>query len=180
MARRSYIFMSKEKLSHMRLDKGDIKMAFENVKELLKAVKTDPEAKKALQGLEKPKDEEGVVEYYVEAAKRLGYAVTDADIRKAIADLTKKQEEKTDAAVGTLKAMPDDELDQVAGGVLYTSHCLKTTTNCLDTFTNGENCWSNDGCDHISNYYDSYVCEHNNKGHSCGAVDANNCSQVMF
>ncbi len=34
---------------------------------------------------------------------------------------------------------------------------------CLDTFKNKENCWYNDGCDHIFNAYDDYICKRSSK-----------------
>ena len=153
-------------------------MAIEKVKELLKAVKTDAEAQAKLNGLVKPADEDGIVKYYAEAASLLGFDVTEEDIRATIAALSKEQQGKTDAAVGMVKAIPDDTLDQVAGG--YQLVCAEQQRTCIDTYKNQENCWTQDGCDRNTNMYTEYKCAHNYAGHTCGDKEAVNCSSFIF
>ena len=88
-------------------------MAIEKVKELLKAVKTDPEAQAKLSGLAKPKDEDGAIRYYAEAAKLLGFNVTEKDIREAVAAASKEQEKKTAA---DMEKLADNDVVKATGG----------------------------------------------------------------
>lgn len=55
-----------------------------------------------------------------------------------------------------IQALDLDDLEAVAGG--KSDH-----EECLDTFKNKENCWYNDGCDHIFNAYDDYICKRSSK-----------------
>ena len=161
-------------------------MAIEKVKELLKAVKTDPEAQAKLSGLTKPSDEEGAIRYYAEAAKLLGFDVTEKDIREAVAAASREQKNKTEAAAGRVEALSDDEMARASGGdyepppYVDPDICLNnmkcgnpsmacyppwTPTPsepvCANTFQDRENCWFNDGCDMIINVYADYECASN-------------------
>lgn len=160
---------------------GENIMAIEKVKELLKAVKTDPEAQAKLSGLAKPEDEDGAIRYYAEAAKLLGFDVTEKDIREMAAALAKEQKNKTEAAAGRVEALPDDELEKTAGGdycynnITYCGNpsmaCYPPSTPtpskpvCSNTFQQRENCWFNDGCDMIINVYSTYECANDFRGH---------------
>lgn len=93
-------------------------MAIDKVNELLKAVMTDPDAQAKLQDLTRPTDEEGIIRYYAEAAKLLGSDVTEADVREVITGFPMEHQTGTGAAADRIKMMPDDSLDQVAGGYL--------------------------------------------------------------
>ena len=157
---------------------GNIKMSDNKLKELLKKVESDPEARKKVEDLEKPADEKGVIAYYLEVAKRLGADLTEDDVREAFAERMKTQKSKTDTAVEKVEAMADDALAEVAGGRVDFDDFLSDT--CMDTYQQGENCWYSDGCDHYFQQYVSYVCGSNiNKKH-CFATDAFSCDSAMF
>ena len=148
-------------------------MAVEKIKELLKKIKTDTKAQEALQGLIKPADQDGVIHYYAEAAKKLGFDVTEQDIRDAVTDAMKEIAGRTEAAAGQIEALTDEVLEKAAGG-------KKDHSECMDTFKDKENCWSNDGCDHYVHGYGNYECQHNDRGHSCGEKEQLQCSSVLF
>ena len=151
-------------------------MSMGKVKELLKAVKTDPKAQEALQGLTRPQDEEGIIRYYTEAVKKLGFDVTEVEIRETVANLARERQDETETAVSRIEALPDDALEQATGG----AGNLHSNDICEDTYEHRENCWANDGCDTNSNIYPKYECEHNYKGYTCGSKDSFDCSQFMF
>ncbi len=157
-------------------------MAIEKIKELLKAVKTDPEAQAKLQGLTKPADEDGIIRYYAEAAKKLSFDVTEADLRAFLAEATADRTGKTEDAAAKVQALQDDELAQAAGGGRSggSVHCDNNYSSCVDTYRQRENCWFNDGCDLDHNHYSDYLCEHNYNGHICGDAESQDCSQVFF
>ena len=114
-------------------------MAENKLKELLKKVESDPEARKKVEDLEKPADEKGVIAYYLEVAKRLEADLSEEDIQQAFAEMLKERQSKTNAAVEKVGAMSDEALAEVAGG--------KYGNKCRDTYQKGEHCWFNDSCD---------------------------------
>ena len=91
-------------------------MAFEKIKELAKAVKTDPKAQETLQGLIKSADEDGIISFYADAAKRLGIKLTAEDIRETIAKEGRNQKDRTEKTSADVQALTDDETENVAGG----------------------------------------------------------------
>jgi len=146
----------------------------EKIKDLLKKVKKDPEAQAKLADLTKPEDENGIIRYYAEAAKRLGFDITEADLREMIAAHTKERLEKSENAAEQINAVQDNELEMVAGG------SAGKHEECMDTFQDGENCWSLDGCDVTISLYPNYSCQHNYYGHVCGDKESFDCSSFIF
>lgn len=71
-------------------------MVLEKVKELAKAVKSDPKAQETLQGLIKSADKDGIISFYADAAKRLGIDVTAENIRETIAKEGRNQKDRTE------------------------------------------------------------------------------------
>ena len=155
-------------------------MAIEKIKELLKAIKTDPEAQAKLGGLVKPSDEDGIVRFYAEAAKKLGFEISEADVRAAVADAAQLCAEKTEAAAEQLSALADDALEQVSGGSKVIQKCPNLANTCQDTYADKENCWTKDGCDKSIQYYSGYICDHNSRGSTCADPSTFDCRQVMF
>ena len=147
-------------------------MALEKVKELLKAVESNPESREVLQGLVISADKDGIISFLAEAANRLGIDVTEEDILETITEQERNQKNKTEEAIADVEKIPDDELGDVAGG--------NETELCKDTFKHYENCWSNDGCDKNHNMYEDYKCQHNSKDKSCGSSDSMACSEFVL
>lgn len=147
--------------NHVMNEGGDIKMSENKLKELLKKVESDLEARKKVEDLEKPADEKGVIAYYLEVAKRLGADLTEEDIQGALAEMLKEQQSKTETAVKKVEAMAEDDLADVAGGCGGGWGKRKREDlpdKCLVTYAQKENCWLNDGCDIIVMQYASYSC----------------------
>lgn len=82
-------------------------MAIEKVKELLQAIRNDPKAKELLKGASEPKSEEDMIRLCAEVAPKLGFDVSETDIREAVAALSRERMEKTAADVEKLS---DDEV----------------------------------------------------------------------
>lgn len=91
-------------------------MGTKPVRDLMLMVKMDPKAKEVLSDLPLPGDEEGAFRYYVEAAKRLNFDTTEAEIREAVQKSYQEQQKRTDAAAGVIEKIPDDDLERIAGG----------------------------------------------------------------
>ena len=145
-------------------------MEIKKIKELIQAVKTDPKAQETLKDLVKPADEDGIVRYYAEAAKLLGFDVTEADIRETIADAARKRTDKTEEAAQSVKALGDDGLEKVSGG----------TDTCKFLYEQRQNCVIYDACDQHYYDYDNYECRNNYAGHQCGNSETLNCEMWFF
>ena len=91
-------------------------MAIEKVKELLNAIRNNPKAKELLKGASEPKSEEDMIRLCSEIAPKLGFDVSETDIREAVAALAKERQAKTAADVEKLS---DDEVAQASGGDLW-------------------------------------------------------------
>ena len=91
-------------------------MAIEKVKELLQAIRNAPKAKELLKGASEPRSEEDMIRLCAELAPKLGFDVSETDIREAVAALAKERQAKTAADVEKLS---DDEVAQASGGVLW-------------------------------------------------------------
>ena len=133
-------------------------MAPEKVKELVKAVGCEPQARETLQNLIKSADKDGIVSFFAEAAKRLGIDVTEEDILETVTKEERNQKSRTEESIAGIEKMPDDGLDQVAGGGPICSYAHDEM--CRDTYQDRENCWMHDGCDKNIDYYDLYKCHY--------------------
>ena len=94
-------------------------MANEKVLEVLKTLKADPRAKELSKELEKPTSLDGTVTFYAQIAKKLGYEISEEDIREIWKLEEEKKKGKTDKAVADMEALDDDELETVDGGFYY-------------------------------------------------------------
>ena len=91
-------------------------MAIEKAKELLEAIKTDLKAKELLKGVSEPRSEEEMIRLCAEIAPKLGFDITEAELREAGAALAKERQDKTAADVQKLS---DEEVAQASGGELW-------------------------------------------------------------
>ena len=90
-------------------------MAIEKVKELIKAIQTDPKAKELLKGASEPKSEEDMIRLCAEVAPKLGFDVTEADIRETVAAAVQARKEKT------VQKLSDEDVAQASGGAFWTN-----------------------------------------------------------
>lgn len=85
----------------------------DKVKELLNAVRIDPKAKELLQGVSEPRSEEEMIRLCAGIAPKLGFDVTEAEIREAITAAALERREKTAA---DMEKLSDDDVEKAAGG----------------------------------------------------------------
>ena len=119
--------------------------------EFLQALIDAQNKEELLGGKNKPESGEEIVAAYVSVAKKLGFDLTDQDVVEGIKAMTQERLAKTEQAAAEMQELSEEDLDRVAGGG---EGCAATQdTNCKSTFEDYENCWSNDGCDWMSNGY---------------------------
>ena len=162
----------------------------EKIRQFLDYLKTDPEAGKKLTDLKKPENgsEDELLKYYAEAAARLGYDLTESDLRSSWKELTTKRALRTEEVEKSIMAISDSELENVAGGKggygcatkLLCYDVQMGDENCRQTFQSGEDCAYNDGCDKTVSHYEDYECRANYNGFQCGSAEANACEGVFF
>ena len=107
--------------------KGEINMAIEQVKKLLEAIKSDPKAQELLQGVSEPKNGEEMIRLCAEVAPKLGFDVTEAEIRQGIAQEEWNRRENTDAAAEQIQKLSDSEVENAAGGSCSELYALDTS-----------------------------------------------------
>ena len=138
----------------------------DKAKEFLAALRSDPKAQELLQGVEKPADEKDVIRNLAEAAKKLGYDVTEEELAGLLSAEEKAIKERTDAEADRVEALADDQLEAATGG------SSTSDDPCKSTYLDHENCWFNDGCDNIINTYKRYRCHHATRNPDCGEAYA--------
>ena len=109
----------------------------ENAKKFFEEVLRTEEAKAILADTKKPETEPELLDAYLEIAKKLNVELTAEGILAYFKTAVVSAE------------VDDEELAQLTGGEGDT---------CADTYTSGENCWWEDGCDVFWTSYDSYDC----------------------
>jgi hypothetical protein len=122
----------------------------EKIKKFLEELAKKPELAKELGDMPKDFTIDEKISAYAGLAKKLGYDITEDDFKKYVSEADKAAQDKTGEVADDLAKLSDEELDDVAGG--------GANPNCKDTFLDKENCWSNDGCEAINNYYPNYQC----------------------
>ncbi len=126
----------------------------ETLRKFMEALQTDPRAEELLKGKAKPESQEDAVRIYAEAAKELGFSLTEDDIRKGIKALQEEQAAKTEQAKEAVRKLELDDLEKVAGGA------NSANAKCGNTYEDRENCWFSDGCDNLIIVYSYYICNH--------------------
>ena len=118
---------------------------------MLKALSAEPKAQELLAKVERPDDQDGEICVYADIARQLGYDITEADLKDYIAKKEDLVAARTKEAEAEIKELPDEVLEQVAGG-------KKEHDECKDTYRDYENCWAKDGCDFALIWYGDYHC----------------------
>lgn len=88
---------------------------------------------------------------YSDIAGKLGYDISGEELRKYAEEVSAARRSKTEETAEGIRNLPEDELSAVSGGGFG--------GECKNTYKSRENCWKNDGCDNIVNYYNGYVCK---------------------
>ena len=127
-------------------------MKNEEIRKFIDQMNNDPEAREHWKSYDAPIDE---IKAYAEIAAKLGYDISEEDLREYFDSFAKLQKERTEKCAAQIEELPDDSLEPVTGG----------NQGCKDTFEQRENCISNDGCDIIINDYPGYWCSRNNICH---------------
>ena len=117
-------------------------MINEKTLEILKEMKADPKAKELFEGMEKPKSPDEAIAAYAQVAEKLGYGITEKDIREAIAQEEARRKARNDKVVSDIAELDDDEVEDVAGGATP----LPSSGGCGLIQTIGDLCWENDAC----------------------------------
>ena len=121
-----------------------------NKRELIEKMLRDPKAWELMKGKDRPKNPEEEITVYAEIARELGLNLTAEDIGAYIRHAEQACRDRTEKAADMVQELPDEELDQVAGG--------KDNPSCMETYQDYENCWYTDGCDNIFQIYNEYIC----------------------
>ena len=122
-------------------------MATDEIRKTLDKLMKDPKAEDMLKGYDKDKDRSVV---YAEIAQKLGYELSEADLKDYIGQCEKAVKSQTKDSIEAIKQLSDEDMKMVAGG--------GDKATCLDTYKDRENCWWNDGCDAFYVLYEFYKC----------------------
>lgn len=146
-------------------------MSVENAKQVFESLLNDPKAQELLKNATKPKNEDDIIAAYTDVAAQLGFALTEADIKEALAMKEQEQKERTETAAAGIKELPDDALDKVAGGGCYCESTVYSDhMDCVDTYKDKENCYVLDGCDQVLIQYENYICHKHYYDDSCHSI----------
>lgn len=99
-------------------------MATDKVSAFLKQLRTDPRAGKLLGGEAEPGNEEALLSAYAQAAKKLGYDLTEAELLEAIREKAQACRDKAEAAAETIRALSDEDVEDVSAGSIHYPHIL--------------------------------------------------------
>ena len=120
-------------------------MSKENAKRFLDELDQNEKALEMLKEM-KDADSEEEIRLFASAARETGYDTTDEEIREILENAKAMQIQESDEAAEQVKKLSREDVDGVAGG-------KKHDPRCKDTFKSGENCWWNDQCNKVVNFY---------------------------
>ncbi len=109
---------------------------------------------------------------YSEVAAKLGYDLSEADLSEYLTKMEEHVRKRTEADASAIADLPDDDMKAIAGG-------KNTNSKCSDTYKDRENCWFNDGCDNLINFYDEYICHRSSYSDHCHET-AKPCKNDMY
>ena len=87
----------------------------EKIQKVLEEIKKNPQAAE-LTGGETPLSAGEFVKRMADAAQKLGYDISEAELKDYFDSMQKKVKEKTDSVAAEIEAESDDVLEEVAGG----------------------------------------------------------------
>ena len=117
-----------------------------NIKDFLKTLHENPEAKKLIQEAKEPGSIAEAAGLYADIAEKTGISVSRETIQALLEEKEKLQQAITAEAENVVKeALDENDLETVAGGA---------NPGCDDTHTDGEWCWFTDSCSYLITFYD--------------------------
>ena len=147
-------------------------MINEKTLEILKEMKADPKAKALFEEIGRTYASENTVSTLSIIAEKLGYDITEEDIKEAIEQEEARRKAKTDKVVSDMEALEDDDLEGVTGGAnigtqegIYRYDCLGgllygKVYACYCNFTD-DDCLDEDACAWLLvNYYNCPISYH--------------------
>ena len=124
----------------------EIKM--KKAKKFFEEVIKTKDGKRLINSYPQPKNPEEMIHFYSKIAAELGIDLSEEEI-------TEYFDEKLKSCMASGE-VDDDEISEISGG--------NDSSSCQSSYKNRENCWSNDGCDYVTNNYDTYSCYWSTKG----------------
>ena len=128
-------------------------MSKEAALQFLNTLGANEKAKELLLQREKPASEEEKIKTYAEIAAVLGESITAEDFREAFRDVQEKVQKKAEDTAAYIRALEDDDVENVAGGYYYQTtekgslKIIRVYDECSKDFTD-TNCWWDDACDY--------------------------------
>ena len=129
-------------------------MSKEAALQFLNTLGANEKAKELLLQREKPGSEEEKIKAYAEIAAVLGESITAEDFREAFRDVQEKVQKKAEDTAAYIRALEDDDVENVAGGYYYQTtekgslKIIRVYDECSKDFTD-TNCWWDDACDYF-------------------------------
>ena len=131
-------------------------MTKKEIAEVLEEVRNQPEIGEKM----KQENPEDVPAFWAKVLTEKGFTVSSEEVSSFIREAEEERRKKT---AGKIELLPDQDLEKVAGGGDH--------PECDYTYKDYENCWAEDGCDHVLIKYDGYICKRLEK--DCGSVHYN-------
>ena len=126
-------------------------MSAEKTLELLKKLKEDPKAKELLDGLKNTASADDVISCYAQIAAKLGYDITAEEIREVVNQEEARRKAQTEKIASDMKALNDDDVEEVAGGGSKYKIQGKIYEGCA--YTQDGLCVMNDACFNLDIVY---------------------------
>ena len=123
-------------------------MSKDNI-QIFREMMADAKVRECLASMEKPEGLEAMAADLAKVAVKFGYPLSEDDLLAIFKD----RKEKTDQAIERVKLLSEADLAEVAGG------SNAANASCSDTYKDKENCWFDDGCDTLINWYNQYICK---------------------
>ena len=126
-------------------------MTKKEIAEALEELRNQPEIGEKV----KQDSPEDVSAFWAKVLTEKGYDVSSEEIASFIREAEEERRKKT---AGKIEELPDQELEEVAGGYECDRLYKYKHPECKYTFHDKENCWAEDGCDVTFIWYDGYLC----------------------
>lgn len=121
---------------------------------IYKDMMSDAKVHDCLMSKGKPESLEDLANVLGGVALDFGYPLSKDDLLLIIRNTT----EKTNSAIEKVEKLSEADLANVAGGGPNDNDAHYV---CSDTYKDKENCWFDDGCDYVNNWYPYYICKRN-------------------
>ncbi len=118
-------------------------------KKIYRDMMSDAKVRNCLMSKDKPESPDELADVLGGVALENGYQLSKDDLLALFGD----RKQKTDLTVEKVERLSEADLANVAGG----GNAANAT--CADTYKDKENCWFNDGCDYVINWYSQYLCK---------------------